>query len=258
MEDYYKNFDEDNRLSSRSGSVEYRTTMRYIERYLMPRARVIEIGAATGRYSHALAQMGYVVDAVELLEHNIELFKKNTQPNETVTITQGNALDLSDFPDCTYDITLLLGPLYHLYNDADKHKAISEAIRVTKPGGIVFAAWVMSDALLLEGGFRQQRWSVGRVIEQGYIDGETFANILTEPRHIIDVVRKEQIDSIMSEYSVTRLHFISAECCWLVGDALENMDEELFELYMKYHFATCERAAMAELSYHAIDIFKKG
>jgi len=57
LENYYKNFDEDNRLSSRHGTVEFLTTMRYIERYLTPGAKIIEIGAGTGRYSHKLARL---------------------------------------------------------------------------------------------------------------------------------------------------------------------------------------------------------
>ncbi len=72
---------------------------------------------------------------MELVEHNIEVFYKNTQSNENISITQGNAMDLSVFPDNKYDITLLLGPLYHLYNKEDKQQALHEAIRVTKPGG---------------------------------------------------------------------------------------------------------------------------
>ena len=103
---YYGSYDEDNRLCSRRGMVEYLTTMRYIEKYLRPGMRILEIGAATGRYSHHLAQQGYQVDAVELVEHNIEIFNQNTKPGENITITQGNAKDLRDFNDNTYDITL--------------------------------------------------------------------------------------------------------------------------------------------------------
>lgn len=66
---YYEQYDEDGRLASRHGTVEYRTTMRYIERYLTPGARILEIGAGTGRYSHALARRGYAVDAVERLHY---------------------------------------------------------------------------------------------------------------------------------------------------------------------------------------------
>ena len=69
-------------------------------------------------------------------EEFIEIFKQNTIPGETITITQGNATDLSMFADDTYDITLLLGPMYHLFTTEDKLKALSEAIRVTKKNGI--------------------------------------------------------------------------------------------------------------------------
>lgn len=152
---HYSSFNEDARLMSKHGSVEFLTTMRYIDKYIKPDDRVLEIGAGTGRYSHALAHQGYAVDAVELVEHNIEMFRKNIQPDETITVTQGNALDLSDFSDSQYDITLLLGPLYHLYTKEDKRQALSEAIRVTKQGGVIFAAHVISDGCLLDEGFNR-------------------------------------------------------------------------------------------------------
>ena len=91
--DYYNNYDEDSRLSPRHGTVEFLTTMRYIEKYIKPGSRVLEIGAGTGRYSHALARLGYTVDAVELVPHNIEVFCSHMLPAEHITITQGNALD---------------------------------------------------------------------------------------------------------------------------------------------------------------------
>ena len=111
LQAYYETHDEDGRLLSRTGQIEFLTTMRYIEKYLKPGMRILEIGAATGRYSHTLARMGYQVDAIELLEHNISIFRENTQPGENITITQGNAIDLSAFPSETYDMTLLLGPM---------------------------------------------------------------------------------------------------------------------------------------------------
>ena len=132
LSNHYERYDENGRLISKHGMVEYVTTMKYIEKYLQPKMRILEIGAATGRYSHALAQKGYSVDAVELVEHNIEIFKQNTTKDEKVTITQGNAIDLSSFESNTYDITLLLGPMYHLFTKDEQLKALSEAIRVTK------------------------------------------------------------------------------------------------------------------------------
>lgn len=142
---YYGSYDEDHRLCSRRGTVEYLTTIRYIEKYLHPGMRILEIGAATGRYSHYFAQRGYQVDAVELIPHKIEIFKSNTKPGETVTVTQGNAKNLELFSDHTYDITLLLGPMYHLFTEEEKLQALSEAIRVTKKGelSLPHTAWVM-------------------------------------------------------------------------------------------------------------------
>lgn len=74
--DFYNSYNEDNRLTLKHGTVEFLTTMRYIEKYLKPGDRVLEIGAGTGQYSHELARQGYTADAVELVEHNIEVFRK--------------------------------------------------------------------------------------------------------------------------------------------------------------------------------------
>lgn len=255
--DFYNQYDEDSRLAPRHGSVEFLTTMRYIEKYIRPGHRVLEVGAGTGRYSHALAGRGYAVDAVELVEHNIEIFRQNTRPGEPVTITQGNAMDLSAFPDDAYDIVLLLGPLYHLYNAEDKRRALGEAIRVTKPGGLVFAAYVISDGCLLDEGFRRGNISVAGYIETGLIDPVTFA-ARSQPKDLFELVRKEDVDELMSVFPVTRLHYVASDgCALLLREAVDGMDGETFELFMNYHFATCERADVLGITSHAVDIFRK-
>lgn len=255
--DFYNNYDEDSRLTLKHGTVEFLTTMRYIEKYIRPENHVIEIGAGTGRYSHALARRGYTVDAVELVSHNIDVFRKNTMSNEDITITQGNALDLSSFPDNKYDITLLLGPLYHLYSDEDKRQALSEAIRVTKQGGIIFAAYVISDGCLLDEGFCHGNINVSEYIKNGLLDSETFA-AKSKPKDLFELVRKEDIDELMSVFSTIRLHYVATDGCSLfMREAIDKMDNDTFELYLKYHFATCEREDLAGITSHAIDIFKK-
>lgn len=255
--DFYNNYDEDSRLKLKHGTVEFLTTMRYIEKYIKPSACVLEIGAGTGRYSHALARQGYQVDAVELVEHNIEVFRKNTLPTEKITITQGNALNLSAFPSNKYDITLLLGPLYHLYTTEDKQQAIREAIRVTKPGGVIFAAYVISDGCLLDDGFHRGNINVAKYIETGLIDADTFAT-KSEPKDLFELVRKEDIDLLMSVFPTTRLHYVASDGCALfMCEAIDKMDNNTFELYLKYHFATCERDDLMGITSHSIDIFRK-
>lgn len=254
--DFYNHYDEDRRLEFKHGTVEFLTTMRYIEKYIKPGDRVLEIGAGTGRYSHALARGGYTVDAVELVEHNIEVFRQNTLPDEKISVTQGNALDLSAFPDKRYDITLLLGPLYHLYKREDKQQALREAIRVTKQGGVIFAAYVISDGCLLDEGFHRGNISVADYIKNGLLDSGTFA-AKSEPKDLFELVRREDIDELMAELPVTRLHYVAADGCALfMREAVDAMDNDVFRLYLKYHFATCEREDMIGITSHAVDVFR--
>ena len=257
LTEYYNGYTEDGRLASRHGSVEFLTTMRYIRKYIKPGDRVLEIGAGTGRYSHALAGQGYAVDAVELIEHNINIFRQKTVPGTQVSVLQGNAMDLSGFADSAYGITLLLGPLYHLFTAQDKHKAISEALRVTKPGGVVFAAYIISDASVLFSGFMEKRYALADFIKNGAIDPQTFA-ARSAPELIFELVRREDIDALMRSFSVKRLHYVATDGhADHMREALDAMDDAAFDLFMRYHFATCERADMAGLSSHTLDIFTK-
>ena len=255
LTEFYSGYDEEGRLLSKHGSVEYLTTMRYIEKYLRPGMRVLEIGAATGRYSHALARMGYQVDAVELVQHNIEIFQANTQPGENITITQGNAKDLSFLGDNTYDMTLLLGPMYHLFTVEEQHQALAEAIRVTKLGGIVMAAYCGNDATMVQYCFGR-----GMLREQRYrelVDMETF-KASSDPSELFQLYRKEDIDSLMAAFPVTRLHYVGTDMATnYMRDAIDGMEEELFDLYLRYHFTICERADMVGTSHHILDIFQK-
>ena len=256
LNDFYRSYDEDNRLTSRHGSVEFLTTMRYVEKYLKTGDRILEIGAGTGRYSHALARQGYAVDAVELLEHNIEVFRKNTLDDENISVIKGNALDLSAFPNGRYDITLLLGPLYHLYDKEDKRQALREAIRVTRQGGIIFAAYVISDGCLIDEGFKRGNISVAEYVRTGLLDAENFA-ARSEPKDLFELVRKEDIDDLMSVFPVKRLHYVSSDgCSLLLREAIDAMDGDTFNLYLKYHFATCEREDLAGITSHSLDIFQ--
>ena len=255
LKDFYNNYDEDGRLLTRYGMVEYITTMKYIEKYLEKGMLILEIGAGTGRYSHTFARKGYAVDSVELIEHNIEIFKKNTLADENITITQGNATNLSDFESDTYDITLLLGPMYHLFDEEDKLKALSEAIRVTKKGGVIFVAYCMGDASVMNFGF--VKGEIHNIIEKCMINTETF-DTYSKPWDIFELYRKEDIDKLRGNFDVTQLHYLAtdgyANHC---RQTLEEMDEETYNLFIKYHLATCERVDLSGYSNHTLDVFRK-
>lgn len=249
---YYSGYDEDSRLLSRHGSVEYLTTMRYIKKYLKPGMRILEIGAATGRYSHSLARQGYRVDAVELLDHNIRIFMEKTQPGENVTVQQGNAKDLSVFEDQTFDITLLLGPMYHLFTVEEQKKALSEAIRVTKSGGILFAAYCGNEATMIQYCFG--RGMIRDPHLRSLIDPVTF-KASSDPAELFQLYRKEDIDALMEGFAVERLHYVGTDLAtnYMRGE-IDSMDDELYDLYLQYHFSICERCDLVGASHHILDV----
>ena len=252
---YYSTYDEDGRLRSRHGMVEYLTTMRYIAKYLRPGMRILEIGAGTGRYSHALAQQGYRVDAVELVQHNIDIFWQNTQPDEQITICQGNAMDLNMLESGTYDITLLLGPMYHLFTVEEQHKALCEAIRVTKEGGTIFAAYCGNDATIVQ--FCFQRGMLREKRYQELVDPVTF-KASSDPTELFQLYRREDIDALMSDLPVTRLHYVGTDMATnYMRQEIDDMDDDFFRQYLQYHFSTCERGDLVGASHHILDVFRK-
>ncbi len=255
LTDYYSDYDEEGRLVSRHGSVEYLTTMRYLEKFLKPGMRILEIGAATGRYSHTLARMGYQVDAVELVQHNIDIFRSLTQPGEPVTICQGDARELSFLQDEAYDLVLLLGPMYHLFTPEDQRKALSEALRVTKRGGILMAAYCGNEATLIQYCFGR-----GMLREEKYqklVDPVTF-KAGSDPAELFELYRKEDIDELMAHFQTERLHYVGTDLATnYMRDTVDAMEEDLFQMYLRYHFAICERADLVGASHHILDIHRK-
>ena len=159
---FYGQYDEDGRtVRSRHGQLEYSTTMAYVHRYAAEDSKILEVGAGTGRYSIALAGEGMDVTAVELVESNLAVLRENSKGIENIQSFQGDATDLSRFSDNSFDMTLLFGPMYHLYDPDEVNSAIDEAIRVTKPGGVIMFAFISVFAIMYANYF-YGNWAEGQ------------------------------------------------------------------------------------------------
>ena len=165
IEKHYNKHPEDLRLQRRHGIVEFETTMHHLCRFLKSDYFLLDIGAGTGRYTSALMAEGYRVKAVELVRRNIEVFLKR---EPTADVVQGDAREMPFIPTATADVTLLLGPLYHLIGDEEKLKALNEAKRVTKPGGLIFVAYLMNEYSILSYCFDEDR--IEGLLERGAVD----------------------------------------------------------------------------------------
>lgn len=255
IEKYYNKFNEEKRLDSRQGQVEYITSMKYIHDCIQSvesdNVTILDVGAGTGKYSVALAEEGYDVTAIELVPYNLGILKSK---KSSVKAYKGNALNLKRFDDNTYDITLLFGPMYHLHKFDDKVKALNEALRVTKHGGYVLVAYCMNEYSVLTYAFKEKH--IKESIESGVLSKDY--KVLPGGNSLYDVMRVDDIDRVNEACKAKRHKIIAADgAATYMRQMLRSLDDEEFELFLKYHFATCERYELLGASWHTVDILIK-
>lgn len=259
LEIYYNKFKENKRLLSRHGRVEFLTSLKYIHECLdgKENAKILDVGAGTGRYSLYLAAEGHDVTALELVEHNLDVLKSERTKaglKSKVKAYQGNAMDLSRFQDNTFDVTLVFGPMYHLFSFEDKLQALKEAKRVTKEEGFILVAYVMNEYSVITYAFKEK--NIKECIKQGMLTEDFHCK--TRIEDLYDYVRLEDIDRLAEASGLKRKKIIAADGpADYLRPVLKEMDEESFEYFMQYHFATCERPELLGASAHTVDILQK-
>ncbi|MBE7075228.1 MAG: class I SAM-dependent methyltransferase [Clostridiales bacterium] len=254
LNDFYTNScDEDCRLvRAKHSRIEFITTTKYIEKYLKKGAKILEVGAGTGRYSIYYAQKGYSVNSIEFIKHNIDILKNKITKDMNIVAEQGDALDLSRFKDNTFDMTLVLGPLYHLYNEKDQKQAISEAIRVTKQNGIIVIAYLTSDSIMVD-------WALdGHLIDGREKDFDKNFKMINYEEGIFAAFYIKEFKKMMEEFNVKYLKNIATDgMSHHMKEQIDKLTDEEFEIWVKYHLSTCEREDLQGYSNHMLYICQK-
>ena len=255
LDEYYTSREEEKRLLSQHGQVEYLTTMKYIHECLsqFDSPAILEVGAGTGRYSVALAREGYSVTAVELVQHNLDVLQSKLNGTEPIVAMQGDALDLSAFRDRSFDLTMLLGPMYHLYTPEDKARAMSEAVRVTKPGGYILIAYCMNEPTIIQYVFLGNH--LDEVTKNALLSDDWHCK--SDPKEIFELVRTEDISLLNAKFSLDRIKLVATDgAAHYLSGFIDGMDRATFAKWMEYHLATCERQDLVGASNHTLDILR--
>jgi SAM-dependent methyltransferase len=151
---YYERGGEARRLFRGHGTLELARTQEILLRHLPPSpAAVLDVGGGPGVYACWLAAQGYRVTLVDTVPLHVEQAQSASARQPTTPLTGcrlGDARRLEE-ADASVEAVLLLGPLYHLTDRADRLRALREARRVLRAGGLLVAAAVGRFASLLSG-----------------------------------------------------------------------------------------------------------
>lgn len=161
-ERHYRGYDEDARLAR--NRLELDRTRRLVEPLLpAPPADVLDVGGGTGVHADWLADLGHRVTLVDALPEHVDQARARAAGRFEAEVGDARALDRADG---SADVVLLLGPLYHLVEAADRATALAEAHRVLRPGGLLAAGAVTYSASLLSG------------VVEGFLSESAFADIV--------------------------------------------------------------------------------
>ena len=230
LEEYYNKFNEEKRLNSRHGQVEYRISMEYIHKYI-PKDRekseikILDIGAGTGRYSIPLFEEGYDVTAVELVQHNLGILK---QKNSDIKAYKGNAMKLKRFANESFDVTLLFG--------------------------LILVAYCMNEYSIITYAFKEKH--ILECLENGMID-EKF-HTCYQKESLYDYVRTEDIEALNEACGLKRLVILSPDgAANYIRPFLNALSEEEFEAFVRYQMSVCEREDLLGAGAHIVDVLQK-
>lgn len=247
----YHRFDENTRLTkSQAARVEFLTTVKYIEKYLTPGAKILDIGAGAGEYSLYFGRKGYHVSALELADANIAAFRAKMTDQDPIDLVQGNAMDLSRYERDSFDVVLLFGPLYHLHEESDRLRCIEEAKRVCKPDGKIFFAFISNDMVILTMQQCQEDYLVN-----GYYNKETFrVDDFPFVFHTVDHCR-----DLLGKAGIQICHEVASDgASELLQELVNGLDDASYEQYLRYHFYICEKPEFLGMSNHLLFIGTAG
>ena len=250
LNDYYNKFNEDKRLKTRHGYVEYTVTMKYIDEVLKnyENPKILDLGAGCGAYSIPLSEY-YDVTALELVKHNLKVIEKNSK---NIKLIHGNATDLSMLNDNTYDVILIFGPMYHLISKEEKIKCLMEAKRVLKPNGTILISYIMNEYAIIRHGFKDRH-----ILEE--MDRlDEYYHIKPKNTDLYSYVRIEDIDELNKLTNLKRVKIISQDSLVnYLREYINKLSDEEFNLFIKYQLSICERYEILGLSAHVLDILKE-
>ena len=259
VQSYYDASVEQEWMRLERGYFEFEINKRYMDRYIKPGFRVLDVGGGPGRYSLHLASRGASVTLFDLSNENILFAKKKAADSglkiETVC---GDARFLDDNVEGMFDAILLMGPLYHLTGEKDRVRAMQACIRKLKPGGYLFAAFISMIAGLIFAGRDMPDsilWEGEDVFYEKVIAREDFAGMAFTQAYFIT---PKNILPFMERFPLRLLHLVGSEgVCAPFRDRILEQSPEVRDKWLALSLALCEREEFFAMTEHFLYVGQK-
>lgn len=166
--DFYENGAEIGRLERGLGIIEASRTKELLARFIRPDMTVCDVGGGVGYYSNWLAAMGCTVSLYELAPSAVRYAIEHQTSSYHADVADARSLPVQE-NSC--DALLLMGPLYHLTDKADRLQALEEAHRVLRPNGLLIATGISK--------FSSATWALSTYrTANDFIDDEVYMDML--------------------------------------------------------------------------------
>lgn len=246
----YECFDEELRLTSKAGQIEYLTTLHHIEKHLKPGMSILDIGAGTGAYSLHFAKKGYEVTAIELVQKHVDIIKSKVRKDMNLTVHQGNALDLSVLSGQVYDLILCFGPLYHLEDDEDQKKVIHAIKSCSHDDTVMLYAFINNDMVIAT---ETMCYNSSFLKEDSYNKKTFVLNNKPFVFHTVNDCRK-----LLKDCKIRVIQEIASDgFSELLAEKINKMDDVSYDLWLKYHLYCSDQSEFLGSSNHLLFIGKK-
>lgn len=258
VKEYYDNgFETEwNRIANRP---EFIITCRFLDRYIKPGDKVLDIGGGPGRYSIYLAQKGCDVTLFDLSEGNLVFAEKKSQEyGISFKTVCGDACIADELLSEQFDHILLMGPMYHLLEESDRTNAVTAALSLLKTGGILFASFIQMFAGIIYA-MKYAPDVVADPIEQAFYDtfleNRSFSGQAFTQAYF---AKQDEILPFMSQFPLEKLHFLGQEGISSPCESnIMSQSQEVIDLWMDLCEKTCEREDLLSYSEHLMYIGRK-
>ena len=248
LQEYYSSGYEKARLTSdKAHSIEFLTTVHYLDEILPSNSKVLDCCAGGGIYSYYLAEKGFQVTVADLSAYNVKTIKADKNSELLDGVYNLNVLDMSVFENESFDVVLCMGAFYHLKTEEERKKCVAECLRVLKKGGLFVLAYINRNPCVLYQ-FWQEPKNIAKQTEL----------IKTGDNNMFYAVDFDEIDKVVEEFNLTKIKNIGVDgSIYPLQKKINSLTKKRFYDFLNYHFLVCEEPSIIGNSMHGLLIARK-